>query len=97
MRQVKIHRLVVDEDFKKVDHSDRSVILKATYKKLSIASEKYGSPLRGELKGYWKLKILHYRVVYRIEKDTVQVLVLKVSLRRDEAVYKEMLLRLRKL
>jgi len=97
MWQIKIHRLVVEEDFKKINKHDRHIILKTIYKKLSIAPEKYGSPLRSELKGYWKLKISHYRIIYRIEKNTIKVLVLKIGIRRDEKVYKEMLLRMKKL
>lgn len=46
---------------------------------------------------YWKLKISHYRVVYRMEKNTIKVLVLKVGMRRDKEVYSEMLLRMQKL
>lgn len=97
MRQIKIHHLVINEDFKKISKHDRSIILKTIYKKLSISPEKYGDPLRSELKGYWKLKISHYRVIYRIEKNTIKVLVLKVGMRRDKEVYKEMLLRIQKL
>lgn len=97
MWQIKIHHLVVDEDFKKISRHDQSIILKTIYKKLSVSPEKYGVPLRSELKGYWKLKISHYRVVYKIERDIVKVLVLKVGMRRDEEVYKEMLLRIQRL
>ncbi len=97
MWQIKIHRLVIEEDFTKINKPDRNLILKTIYKKLSIAPEEYGSPLRSQLKGYWKLKISHYRVIYRVEKDTIKVLVLKVGLRRDEEVYKEMMHRLKKL
>ncbi len=97
MWQIKIHRLVVNKDLKKIDKSDRSNIIKTIYKKLSIAPEKYGSPLRNELKGYWKLKVSEYRIIYIIEKHTIRVLVLKIGMRRNKEVYKEMLLRMRKL
>ena len=97
MWQIKIHRLVVDEDFKKINKHDRSLIIKTIYKKLSIAPEKYGTHLHSKLKGYWKIKITHYRVIYRIEKGSILVLVLKVGMRREEAVYKEMLQRIKKL
>ena len=97
MWKVRIHRLVVEKDFKKINKKDRILILKTIYKKLSVAPEKYGSLLRNPLKGYWKLKISHYRVVYRIEKNTVKVLVLKVGIRRDDEVYKEVLQRIKKI
>ncbi len=97
MWKIKIHSLVIEEDFKKINKKTRAIILKTIYKKLSIAPEKYGSPLRNPLKGYWKLKISHYRVIYRIEKNTIKVLVLKVGMRRDAEVYKEMLQRMKKI
>ena len=97
MWHVKIHRLVIDEDFKKISKPDHSLILKTIHKKLSISPETYGSPLRSELKGYGKLKISHYRAVYKIEKDVIRVLVLKVGMRRDEKVYREMLARIQKM
>lgn len=97
MWKIKIHRLVLEEDFKKINKHNQSVILKTIYKKLGVEPEKYGVPLRNKLKGYWKLKISHYRVVYRIEKDLVQVLILKVGMRRDEEVYKEMFRRIKKI
>ncbi|GBE06332.1 toxin RelG [bacterium BMS3Abin10] len=97
MWQIKIHRRVIDEDFKKISKNDRSTILKTLYKKLSVDPEKYGSPLRSELKGFWKLKISHYRIIYKIEKSTVKVLALKVGMRRDEKVYREMLQHINKI
>lgn len=97
MWRIKVHRLVVHEDFKKINKKDKSIILKTIYKKLSTSPQEYGSPLRYEVKGYWKLKISDYRVIYKIEKKEVKILVLKVGMRRDEEVYKEMLKRLKKL
>ncbi|HEX21237.1 MAG TPA: type II toxin-antitoxin system RelE/ParE family toxin [Actinobacteria bacterium] len=101
MWQIKIHHQVVDEDFKTINKHDQSIILKTIYKNLTVSPKKYSSPLRKELnkelKGYWKLKISHYRVVYRIEKNVVKVLVLKVGMRRNAEVYNEMLARIEKL
>jgi len=96
MWKVQIHRLVVEEDFSSINKHDQTIILKTIYKKLTVDPEQYGAPLRNELKGYWKLKISHYRIVYRIEKNIVRVLVMKVGMRRDDQVYKEMLTRVNK-
>ena len=97
MWQIKIHHLVLDEDFRNVNKKDQSVILKTIYKKLSTAPKEYGAPLRHELKGLWKLKISGYRIVYKIEDANVRVLVVKVGIRRDEEVYKQMIKRLKKI
>ncbi|MHC4873845.1 MAG: type II toxin-antitoxin system RelE family toxin [Planctomycetota bacterium] len=97
MYQIKIHPLVIKEDFKKITKKDQSVILKTIYKKLGKSPEDYGAPLRHGLKGYWKLKISDYRVVYKIEKKQIEVMVLKVGMSRDEEAYNQMLKRLKKL
>ena len=92
-----LHRLVISEDFKKIDQGNKQLILKAIHKKLSNAPEDYGTPLRGGYKGYWKLRIGDYRVIYRIVRDEIVVVVVKVGIRRDEKIYKELIYRLRKL
>lgn len=94
---VKVHPLVLEEDFKKISPFTQKIIIKAIRRKLTVEPEKYGEPLRKELKGFWKLRISEYRVIYRIEKELVRVLVIKVGFRKDEQVYKEMISRLRHL
>jgi len=97
MWQVKIHRLIIEEDFKKISQKKRSGILRTIFKKLGTDPERFGAPLRYELQGLRKLRIDDYRVVYRVEKQEIQVLVLKVGIRRDSEVYREMQRRLQKL
>jgi mRNA interferase RelE/StbE len=96
MWKIELHRLVLNEDFKGLDHAAVRLILKSIYKKLSKDPEGFGSPLSGEYKGYWKLRVGYYRVIYRIIKDEVLVLVIKVGIRRDDKVYAELFYRLRK-
>ena len=97
MWNVVIHKLVLIEDFKKIDLPSRRLILKSIYKKLTKDPESYGSPLSGEYRGYWKLKVAHYRVIYRIIKNQVIVIVIKVGIRRDGEIYNELIHRLKKL
>ena len=97
MWNVVIHKLVLSEDFKKVDYPSRRLILRSVYKKLSKDPESYGSPLSGEYKGYWKLRVAHYRVVYRIINDQIMVVVIKVGIRRDNEIYSKLIHRLKKL
>ena len=89
MWSVQIHPLVFKEDFSKIDRAAQQRIIKAVYKKLAIAPEEYGKPLTSSLKGYWRLRVDDYRVVYRIEKERVQVFVIKVGIRRDDEVYRQ--------
>ena len=97
MWNVVIHKLVLTEDFKKIDLPSRRLILKSIYKKLTKDPESYGSPLSEEYKGYWKLRVAHYRVIYRIVKDKVMVVVIKVGIRRDDRVYIDLIHRLNRI
>ncbi len=97
MWNVVIHRLVLSEDFKKVDPQSCRLILKSIYKKLTKDPEGYGSPLSEAYKGYWKLRVAHYRVIYRIVKSQVMVVVIKVGIRKDDKIYKDFIYRLNKI
>ncbi len=95
--EIRIHRLVIEEDFKSIDAKDRAFILSQIRKKLSSSPKTYGKPLSGAFKHYWKLRAGDYRVIYRIIKEEILVLVIKVGARRDEKVYKELVFRLKKI
>ncbi len=97
MWQVKIHRLVLSEDFRNIDPHDQKTILKAFKKKLSVDPQNYGEPLRGGFAGFWRLRVGDFRAIYQIDKGQVTVLVIKVGIRRDNAVYEELFKRIRKL
>jgi mRNA interferase RelE/StbE len=94
---VLIDELAFEEDFKAIDRSDQQKIIKSIRKKLTTEPEKYGKPLKGNLKALWKLRVGQYRVVYEIKKDKVLVYVIKVGFRRDEEVYREVIKRLRQM
>ena len=97
MWNVILHRLVLREDFRNVDRSAKRLILKSIYKKLTQNPEGYGTPLSGGYKGYWKLRAGDYRVVYRIVKDKILVIVIKIGIRRDDKIYRELIHRLKRL
>ena len=97
MWQIKIHPLVYQEDFKAIPSKDQIEILKTIQKKLSLHPEQYGQPLRREFARYWRLRVRDYRVIYRIIKEEVIVLVVKIGIRRDDLVYKEFFTRLKKI
>lgn len=95
MYTVLIDELVFKKDFKGIDNPDQQKIIKAIRKKLTIGPERYGEPLKGDLKGLWKLRVGQCRIVYEIQTDKIQVYVIKVGFRRDEEVYKEAIKRLK--
>ena len=94
MFKVLIDELVLKKDFKKIDKADQLRIINTIRKKLTSKPQEFGKPLKGELKGYWKLRIGEYRVIYEIEKDKIIVYVIMVGYRRDEEAYKKAIIRL---
>jgi mRNA interferase RelE/StbE len=60
------HPKVVDEDLAAIPLNMQCRIARAIEARLGSAPEQYGEPLRGTLKGYWKLRIGDYRAVYKI-------------------------------
>lgn len=85
--QVKIHPLVFSEDFKKIDNADVQKIIKTIRKKLTVNPLEFGSPLRGNLKGLYKLRVDFYRVIYKVDPDRIIVLIAKLGKRKDFEVY----------
>ena len=97
MWQVEIHPLVWEEDFVRLDPHARVRIVQAIRRKLTTSPTTFGHPLSGPLKGYWRLRVDEYRVIYRIEHRRLIVVVVKVGMRRDAQIYLEALPRLRKI
>ncbi len=70
------HELVVKEDIPWLGAPNKARVKKAIEGKLSSAPEVFGKPLRRSLKGYRKLRVGDFRVIFRIEGQTVKVLII---------------------
>jgi mRNA interferase RelE/StbE len=70
---VAYHELVFKEDIPKLSSVDKKRTKKAIESKLTTEPEIFGKPLRRSLKGYMKLRVGDYRIVFRIEKDIVKI------------------------
>lgn len=75
--EIRYHEAVVSEDIPRLSREWRDAIKGAVGKKLTVAPEVFGKPLRHSLKGYRKLRVGDYRVVFRIETNTVKVFVIQ--------------------
>ena len=53
-------------DEKLIDNKTKDRIKKAIEERLVAAPQEYGIPLRKTLKGYWKLRVGNYKVVFKI-------------------------------
>jgi len=71
--ELRYHPDVRDVDIPKLNETLKKRIKKAIEERLSISPHQYGEPLRKTLKGYWKLRVGDYRVVYKIEGNEVWI------------------------
>ena len=74
---VEYHSLVVHQDIPALDVKWRTAIKDAIEKKLMVSPEIFGKPLRRSLKGYRKLRVGDYRVVFRIQHTTIKILLIQ--------------------
>lgn len=91
------HYLVLEQDKKEIDPYNWGIIVNAIDTKLIREPEYYGKPLHGELKGFYKLVVGKYRVIYQIKKGKVIVWIVKIGPRKDDKVYIDFLIRKEKL
>ena len=82
-----IYHKDVDEDLNRVGPAAAKRIIKIIDKKLVSEPEKFGSPLSHNLRGFRKLRIGDFRVVYQVLHNKVFVFVLAVGPRRDKEIY----------
>lgn len=75
--EIQYHEAVVSEDIPKLSKEWRDTIKVAIETKLTKHPEIFGKPLRHSLKGYRKLRVGDYRIVFRIEKQTVQIFIIQ--------------------
>ncbi len=85
---VEYHYLVVKEDIPNLPKIWKQRIQNAIEERLMIAPELYGKPLRKSLKGYRKLRVEDYRVIFRIEKKIVKIFVIQHRSRVYETIFK---------
>lgn len=68
------HETVIKKDIPKLPKSARKNIKRAIETKLMVQPEYFGKPLRRSLKGYRKLRVGDYRIIFSIEKRTIKVM-----------------------
>ncbi|MCJ7684521.1 MAG: type II toxin-antitoxin system RelE/ParE family toxin [Desulfobacteraceae bacterium] len=65
------HPDVKKPDLPKIDAKNRNMIKRAIEERLTTRPEVYGKPLQRTLKGYWKLKVGDYRVVFKALNSSI--------------------------
>ena len=69
-----LYHPALKEDLAKLDQKIKKRIKSALEGRLATAPHQYGEPLRKTLKGYWKLRVGDYRVVFKIAGSEVWIL-----------------------
>jgi len=72
--ELKYHPDVKDIDIASLNARLKERIKTAIETRLMIAPHQYGEPLRKTLKGYWKLRVGDYRVVFKIVDNEIWIL-----------------------
>ena len=63
------HPDVRSQDIPSISRNLRERIARAIETRLTTEPERYGEPLRRTLKGYWKLRVGDYRVVFKVVRN----------------------------
>lgn len=71
--EISYHPDVVKEDIPALPKKERNQIKRAIEEKLTTHPETFGKPLRRSLRGYRKLRVGEYRVIFRIEGQLVKI------------------------
>jgi mRNA interferase RelE/StbE len=70
---LKYHPDVKKTDIPKIDAKKRKTIQRAIEERLATRPEIYGKPLQRTLKGFWKLRVGDYRVVFKVSNETISI------------------------
>jgi len=67
------HPDVLGEDVTAINKNLRTRIARAIQDRLGSEPQRYGEPLRRDLRGYWKLRVGDYRVVFKVVGNEVRI------------------------
>lgn len=87
---LRYHPGVARRDLPDIPTNVRERLARPIERRLTTSPERYGVPLRGSLKGYWKLRVGDYRVVFKIVGGEVWIL----TILHRKAVYEAAVSRL---
>jgi len=73
----------IEEKLRKLSKPVREMIRQAIEKKLIFDPVTFGKPLRYSLKGYRRLRVGDYRVIYKIIEDKVLVIIVDIDHRKE--------------
>jgi len=84
------HPSVRKDDLPLIDQRMKNRIRKAIEERLQTNPQDYSDPLRKDLKGYRKLRVGDYRVVFKIAESEMWIL----GIRHRKSIYSDIVARL---
>ncbi|MBI4138219.1 MAG: type II toxin-antitoxin system RelE/ParE family toxin [Candidatus Wildermuthbacteria bacterium] len=83
---IQYHTDVITKDIPPLSQEWRGAVKQAIEEKLTTHPEVFGKPLHASLKGYRKLRVGDYRVIFRIENALVKIL----AIQHRSVIYKNL-------
>ncbi len=79
--EILYHPDVLQKDLPRISSAEKQRIRRAIEQKLAFFPHEFGASLRHTLKGYWKLRIGDWRVIYKVHGRILTVL--RIGHRRE--------------
>jgi len=79
--QIKFEQAVIDDDLPSIPKPYKNQIKRVIRERLSSEPVKLGKPLKYSLLGLRRLRVGDWRIIYRINNDTVEIV--KIGNRKD--------------
>jgi mRNA interferase RelE/StbE len=79
--EILYHPDVIRKDLPSISSREKQRIKRAVEQKLAFFPHEFGAPLRHTLKGYWKLRVGDWRVIYKIHGKVLTLL--RIGHRRE--------------
>ncbi len=83
MYRITLDEHVVKNDIPALPKHVKAQMQKAFAERLMTAPLLYGKPLRHEYKGYRRLRIGKYRIIYKVDEAKKEVFVIAIDHRKD--------------
>ncbi len=78
----------VEQDLRQLGRTEARAILKVIDERIMHGEpDKLGKPLAGVLAGCRRIRTGQTRIVYRVDGERIEVLVIAVGMRRDNEIY----------
>ncbi len=83
-----IYHPAVADDLDKLGRTEARAILKVISERIQHGEpDKTGKPLAGQLSGCRRLRTGNTRIVYKVNAEVIEVLIVAVGMRRNDEVY----------